>query len=415
MNIALPEQEQSYWLETSPPSEFPPLQGELSVDVAIVGGGIAGLTTAYILMQTGLKVAVLEKNTIASGTTGGSTGKVTAQHGLIYADLRERFGKQQAKTYANAYMQAMTDIEALVHTEKLACGWTPQDNFVYTADPHKVAQFRKEAEVAADLGLPASFESRLPLPFSTTAAVKFTRQAYFNPAAYVRELARLVQEQGSFVFEYSQANRMEEGTPCTVTTDHGTVRAKQLVIATKIPAAPLAARFTYASREHPHTSYIVAGKTSAPLQGMYISPDSDHYSILPVEHGKERLVFIGGENHIPGLGDANKRYEKLAGYAEKWFNVKQIDYKWKAMDYMAYDDLPLIGPLYTGSKYTYAITGFKKWGLCTSMVAAGIVRDYLHGEKTAVAELFYPHRSSTRLSIPRRVVQEIQLIFKQAS
>jgi glycine/D-amino acid oxidase-like deaminating enzyme len=408
----LPQREESYWLERSPATQFPRLEGSYDVDVAVVGGGIAGLTTAYLLKQSGKSVAVVEKHTIASGTTGGTTGKVTAQHGLIYAELVEQFGERVAGVYANVYMQAMRDIEELITYRQLACGWTRQDNFVYTTDARKVALFRREAKAAAGLGLPASFETKVSLPFPIKAAVKFADQAYFNAAAYTRGLANIVQGNGSHVFEQSQVKHIHEGRPGRITTDHGLIRAKDIVVATKIPPFPLVARFTYAALEYPHTSYIVAGKTNKLPRGMYISPDEGNYSILPVNIGKERYVLIGGQNHIPGLGNADKRYSRLADYASTWFKVKTINYKWKAMDYMAYDKLPLIGPLYPWSKHLFVVTGFKKWGLSTSMVAAKIIRQWINGHRTSERTLFYPHRTSAVTHAPQRFAQETKHIFR---
>lgn len=403
--------QKSYWLETSNPQTFPKLTEEISTDVAIIGGGIAGLTAAYILQESGLKVAVIEKHTLASGTTGKTTGKVTTQHGLIYAELMQKFGQKKAKIYADSYKAAMQNIQDLIQKEHIDCGWTPQDNFVYTADASKIATFQKEAQAAASLGLPATFETNVQLPFSTKAAVKFANQAYFNAAAYTQELAKLVNKKGGAVYEHTQAKHIADGTPCKVTTQKGSIHAKHVIVATKIPPFPLVARFTYALDEFPHTSYIVAGKPDALLQGMYISPDKNHYSLLPISTKQGSLLLVGGENHIPGLGNPAKRYPKLASYAQQWFGVAEVQYKWRAMDYIAYDNLPIVGRLYPWSKHVFVATGFKKWGLSTSMVAATVLRDLIHQQRTPAADLFDPHRVSAPLAMPKRLAKEVQRMF----
>lgn len=141
---------------------------------------------------------------------------------------------------------------------------------------------------------------------------------------------------------------------------------------------------------------------------MYISPDKNHYSILPFQDGKEKYMLIGGEAHIPGLGNAKPRQQKLADYAGKWFGVREIEYQWGAMDYTAYDKLPLIGKLYPWSKNSYAISGFKKWGLSSSMVAACVIRDLLHGLHTPEAELFRTHRTSASLALPKKLIHHLR-------
>jgi glycine/D-amino acid oxidase-like deaminating enzyme len=381
------------------------LRGDIECDVAIVGGGISGLNTAYQLKKAGLSVAVLEKNTIASGTTGGTTGKVTVQHGLVYAQLLQRFGKQVSQRYADLSQQAFRDVEMLIKAEAINCDWRREDNFVYTADPKKLKSFWHEATIAADLGLPATFETNLDLPFHVVGAVKFANQAYFNSVKYTRSLAKLVHGNGSYVFEQSTVNKINRGSPCTVKTKQGSVTAKHVIIATKVPPGPLIGRATYAAIEYPVTSYIIAGTYTGGLRGMYISPDKEHYSILPIDMPEGRLLLIGGESHIPGIKRSTPNHRKLAEYMQEWFDIDVVKYRWKAMDYMAYDSLPLVGPLYPRSTNIYFIGGFKKWGLNLSMVAANLMTEILINKNENAADLFSPYRVSAPASIPKAVIE----------
>lgn len=412
MKYPFPDNSDSYWLRDGVNIVYPKLQEDIEVDTVIVGGGITGLTIAYVLKQTGRKVAVLERRTIAGGTTSGTTGKVTSQHGLIYAELVKQFGQKNMQMYADIYTTAMRDIESLIQDENMECEWSQQDNYVYTTDTNKVGQFKNEAEVAANLGLPASFETDLQVPFEVHGAVKFANQAQFNSNKYCHELARRIAGDGSYVYEQSKATRFEDGSPARVLTEDGSVTAKDIVVATLVPTLPLIGRISYGIFESPQTSYIVAGKTDSPLQGMYISPDKNHYSILPVKNGNEQYILIGGEAHLPGLGRSHPRKEKLAEYAKQWFDVKNIEYQWGAMDYTAYDKLPLIGKLYPWSKNIYTASGFKKWGLSTSMVAAIIIRDLVDGKATPTAHLFRTHRASAPLALPKMIVRSVKSKFR---
>lgn len=401
----MPKQEASYWIDSKDNFTYPALTEDLSVDVAIVGGGIAGLTAAYLLKQTGLTVAVIEKNSIGSGTTGGTTGKVTSQHNLVYDDLIKRLGEKGARLYADANQTAVESIIKLIRDEKVDCDWEQQDNYVYTTQPKRVEQLKSEAKAAARLGLPASFETKLDLPFEVAGAVKFAGQGRIHATKYTQTLAAIVQGGGSYVFENSNVTKIEDGEPAAVGTDAATVTAKNVIVASKVPAWPLMARFTYAALEYPHTSYVLAAKLESSLQGMYISPDKNHYSILPVHMGAEKLLLIGGENHVPGLGRATRRHQKLAEYASKHFGSTVFPYRWKAMDYLVYDDLPLIGKVYPWSKHLYTATGFRKWGMSFSMVAGMILRDLITGQKNPWASLFDSTRLRPVLSIPRAIIK----------
>lgn len=401
----IPDTQHSYWLDSAKPTDFPQLDDEIVCDVVIIGGGIAGITVAYRLKQAGLKVVVLEKNTIASGTTGGTTGKVTTQHGLIYAELTKQFGHDFVKRYAELSQQAFDDIRELVRTQKLKCDWHTADNYVYTTQADTVAALKHEAAAAAGVGLPASFETKLDLPFETKGAVRFADQAYFNAPKYVRELARLVDGDGSYVFEHSEAKRIHKRGPCEVKTKQGIVKATNLIVATKVPAAPLVGRLTYALGEYPVTSYVVAGTYDGQLQGMYISPDSSQYSLLPIDTSAGRVLLVGGQSHIPGIKRAKPQHQKLADYAQQQFDVTDISFRWKAMDYIAYDSLPIVGPLYPLSTRAYMIGGFKKWGLNLSMVAANLLTEAIVNQNQEALILFSPHRLSAPASIPKATVK----------
>ncbi len=398
--VRLPDRERSYWKSIGTKTSYSALKHDLFVDVAIIGGGIAGLTSAYLLKKAGLSVAVLEKNTVASGTTGGTTGKVTSQHGIIYAELQKRHGTKTARAYANANQAAIEQIEQIIKKEKIDCDWHRADNYVYTTDERKISEFMSEAAAAKKLGLPASFETTSELPFDIAGAVRFRNQAYFNAHKYVRGLAKAVHGHGSFVFENSNVTKIKDGKLASVGANNATVAAKNIIVASKVPAWPLWARFSSALWEYPHTSYITAGTFKGNISGMYISPDSGHYSILPVKEGNKQLLLVGGENHIPGMGRPKKRHLKLARYAKQQFGVNPA-YRWKAMDYIAYDKAPLVGRVYPWSKRLYTVTGFKKWGLTTSMVAGNLLRDIILNKPNELAIMFDSTRLKPIISIPR--------------
>lgn len=410
--ITLPEAEKSLWREASPGQIYPSLKGEVYVDVVIVGAGITGLTTAYLMKRRGLRVAVLEKDTVGGGTTGRTTGKVTSQHNLAYVELGRTLGARHAQVYAEANQTAVDLIEKIIKKEKIECDWERADNYVFTDNPKHVNQFKAEAAYAKTCGLPAEFVTETPLPIQVQGAVKFRDQGKMSAQKYIQGLAKLVDGEESHVFEGSNANFLHDGQPCIVSSRKGKVFAKHIVVATNVPTLPLIARGSYCFLEYPAESYIIAAPFDGKIDGMYISPDKKHYSILPIQFNDQNFILIGGGGHVSGLRISKRlRYQRLAKYAEKHFGITEISHKWADRDYIAYDKVPLIGPMYPWSKHMYVGTAFKKWGLSNGTVAAIILTDTITGKETSWAKTFSPQRLRPLKYIPRSVLEQTKQIW----
>lgn len=408
----LPQKESSLWREAYNGPLYDSLRHDITVDVAIVGAGITGLTTAYLLKKSGKTIAVIDKDTVGGGTSGRTTGKVSSQHSLFYDDLRSRRGEKVARLYGEANQSAIEKIESIIHAESIECDWTCRDNLVYTDNPNKVEQFKREAATAAELGLPAHFETSSSLPFPVAATVRFSNQASMSTQKYLLGLAAAVHGNGSYVFEHTKGTGFEDGSPCRVKTPHGTITATDIVMATNVPSLPLMARGGYCMLEYPSESYLIAAPYDKSLEGMYISPDPDHYSILPVRFQGTSYLLIGGDGHLSGLRvSKNFHYKKLAAYAERQFGITQITHKWSDRDYLAYDEIPLIGKLYPWSEHLYVGTAFKKWGLTNGTVAGMVLSDLINGKENPWAAVFTPQRASPLTSIPRAVVQQATQTF----
>lgn len=378
----------------------------------VIGAGITGLTSAYLLKKAGLKVAVLEKDTVGGGTTGRTTGKVTSQHSLSYAQLQQTVGKTDTQNYANANQAAINQIEKIVKTEKIDCDWERADNYVFTTDSTKVMEFRKEAQTAVQLGLPAKFVKETPLPFAVDAAVAFSNQAKMTAQKYLLGLANAIHDEGCYIFEKSNASRIHDGAPCVVHTNHGKIIAKDCIVATNVPTMPLMARGAYCLLEYPTESYIIAAPFSGTLDGMYISPDKKHYSLLPVNLDGKSYLLVGGGGHLSGLRISKKmRYNRLVTYAEKHFSITKVTHRWADRDYMAYDKIPLIGKLYPWSKHLFVGTAYKKWGLSNGTVAGMILTDLITGRENEWAETFSPQRMRPIKYIPKSVMEQAKQIW----
>lgn len=213
-----PESNRPFWFPSDENAKtYPPLADSISVDVAIVGGGIVGLTAAHLLAGSGKSVAVLEARQIGRQATGRSTAKVTSQHGQRYDRLIRDIGRDDARIYAQANEHAVEKIRTLVETLQLDCGLKQMAAFVYGETEDEAASLRKEAEAASSLGLPASFVTEVDLPFPVTGAVRFDGQAQFDPYRYLLGLAEVVSRE-AMLFEKTRVTDVEHGEPCIVKT-----------------------------------------------------------------------------------------------------------------------------------------------------------------------------------------------------
>src|SRR5215210_803629 len=267
-NDDLPGAPISLWLATTPETGFPRLAGDISVDVAILGGGICGIATAFQLKQSGLKVAVIEADRVVKSVTGNTTAKITSLHALIYDYLIKQFGEDKARLYAEAQQSAIERIASLVKEHSLDCDFRRTDAYTYTELEEELDKVKAEVEAATRLGLPASFVESTPLPFPIKGAVKFTGQAEFHPRKYLLALVEKIPGNGSYVFEETRAFDIKDEDPCRVETNKGVVTAKSVILATHFPYFD---PNIYFAAMHPGRSYVLGCRLNAPVpEGMYI-------------------------------------------------------------------------------------------------------------------------------------------------
>jgi glycine/D-amino acid oxidase-like deaminating enzyme/nitrite reductase/ring-hydroxylating ferredoxin subunit len=393
----------SYWAATTPETHFPSYpRGDLKVDVAVLGAGITGLTTAILLQQAGASVAVVEAGRVAGGVTGYTTAKITSLHGLVYAKVTSTFGAQGARTYGEANQEGLALIERLVEQLGIDCDFEHLPAFTYTEDRQRVSAIEEEVAAAQQAGLPASFATEIGLPFPVEGAVRLERQAQFHPRRFCIGLAEAIDGAGGQVFERTRALDLRLGFPCTVKTSHGRLRADHVVLATHLPFFDPAGLFAKTS---PSRSYAVAVTLADPAPaGMYLSADAATRSVRPLVRGSNQAV-LAGEEHKTGHGrDTRTHYDALEGWARERFPVQSVDYRWSAQDYLPADDVPYIGRLIPGYGRLHVATGFKKWGMTHSAVAARLLRDQITGRPNPWSELFkatrlHPLASAKELAV----------------
>ncbi len=397
----------SFWIDSTTTTNFPSLTEDVTVDVAIVGGGIAGITAATILKRQGKTVAVIESEEIIKGTSGHTTAKLTSLHQLIYADLIKEFGEEKAKIYADSNQAAVEQVAQWVKEGNIDCDFSRQDNYTFADTAEKLPQVEAEVEAAIKLGLPASLVTETTLPFPVAGAVKFTNQAQFHVRKYLLHLAQQLPGEGSHVFEHTRVTEVEEKDPCEVTTKLGKVFATDVIVATRLPITDAGLFF---AKSFPNRSYIIGtyiDPEKAP-EGMFIGFGEDYYSFRTTPHNGKTLLLVGGKSHKTGsVSETKDNYLQLEEYTRAQFGVEEINYRWSTQDMVSFDTkVPYIGKLTPLNNHVYVATGFSLWGMSKGTLSGMILADLILGKDNPWADFYDSTRATpfiTKQSIQKNL------------
>lgn len=390
----------SYWVDSTLPTDDPVLDGDASTGICVIGGGIVGVTTAWLLRMHGHDVVLIDMHQIGQGVTGYTTGKVTSGHNLIYAKLADDHGPATAARYALVNQTALGWMRGLVAEHDIDCDWEARDNFVYVTDPERLRDVEAEVVAATAAGLPVHYVSELDLPFPIAGAIRLEDQAQFHARKYLLRLAQMFRDAGGEIYERTRATKIREGDPCVVETKTGQISCEAVVCATHYPFTDRSLLF---ARVHPKRSYAV----TAPLQGqapagMFISADEPTRSIRTIPDGEETLLMVGGEGHPVGQEtNTGACFERLEGWMTKHFEVGEVTHRWSAQDGVTVDSLPYVGRAWRTSSKVFLATGFGKWGFTLGTAAAHILSDLAVGEENEHASLFDPGRLTIKASAQR--------------
>lgn len=386
----IPQFPKTYWREIELPS-FEKLNQDLMVDVAIVGAGITGISTAYLLAKEGLKVAILEAGKVLNGTTGHTTAKITAQHGLIYDELIQHFGEEKAKLYYESHIKS----KDFIKQAGIDCDLSDEDAYVYSTTEEYEDKIITEWEAYQKLGIPGELVVKIPLDIPIKNAIKMHRQAQYHPVKFLKGLLEKAVLSGCSVYENTTATGIddqESNEPTVITKDGLRVKCKHVIIASHYPFCNISG--FYFAKMYAARSYAIGIKTDKDYPGgMFISADTPTRSIrsTPLEDGK--LIIIGGENHKTGQGpDTLVHYDALEEFAEDIFGIKEYSYRWSAQDLVTIDKLPYIGRLTENKNHILVATGYKKWGMTTGILAGHLLTDYVLNRDNPYMELYSTSR-----------------------
>ena len=361
----------SIWIATTPPTSYPSLSGDISVDTVVVGGGIAGISVAHLLKEKGQRVALIEADRIVEGTTGNTTAKVTSLHGLKYASLIKRYSKAGAKIYGDANEAAINKIEEIVRQYSIDCDFLRLPAYTYAQSAGDKSKVQAEVEAAKSLGLPASYADDVPLPYETFGAVMFDNQAQFHVRKYLLKLAEIINSDGSFIFEHTKAlDIRSSNNTLRLITDKGIMTAGDIVVATHVPFYDPDEDYKDLSEFKDYALGLLIDEDTP--QGEFFSTGNEPHSIRYQPTTEGDIIIVGGKSEAEMEAETPEEAFRLVeeDYSTK-FTIKHVAYQWFTEDFATKDGAPYIGQLSRNQEHVYAATGFNGWGM-TNGVVAGI-------------------------------------------
>jgi glycine/D-amino acid oxidase-like deaminating enzyme/nitrite reductase/ring-hydroxylating ferredoxin subunit len=384
------ESNTSLWSATATSPTFPPLMANAEVDVVIVGGGITGLTAAFLLASAGQRVSLVEARRIGSGVSSRSTVHLTEAVDTRYQQIESDFGREGAKLVAQSSRAAIEKVADLVKALSIPCDFLRRPGFLYTEKDEDLAVLRDEYEAARRAGLPVDLLPESPLPFVTKGALRFPDQAQMHVARYLASVATAAQAKGAQIYEDSRVITIEDGEPCIVHLEHGpAIRAKNVLVATHAPLNRVFLQTKIAA----YRSYVLAFANVKMPDGLFWdTEDPYHYSSAFTVDGVSYLI-VGGEDHKTGTETStDERFDRLFAWTKARIAVPAPSHRWSAQVEEPVDGLPFIGRNAL-SEHVYVATGFSGNGITFGTVAAMILTDLVVARVSPWADLY----SATRV------------------
>ena len=403
----------SYWVKSTKKTDYPTISENMDTDVLIIGGGITGISTAYMLSKCGLNICLVDADRMAMGVTANTTAKITSQHGLLYDYLLNSFGFETAKGYLNSNEDAIKTISDIIKKENINCDFVSQDSYVYTCNKSNVQKIVDEVSAVTSLGLNAEYVTNSPLPFSIEAGIKFPGQAQFHPRKYLLSLLPILEKNGVNIFENSKVVDIKHiKDKYEVYVNEYKITTKYLVMASHYPIKNFPGM--YFIKMYQDSSYAVGVELENDVfDGMYISCDEPVTSFRnTMQDNGKKLLIVGGSSHKTGATDVDieSSYKNIENYIKSIYPKSKIKYRWMTEDCVSLDKIPYIGEFSKFLPNMYVATGYKKWGMTTSHVAAKIISDKILGNVNPYENIY----TATRLE-PIKNSKEFGNMLKQSA
>jgi len=390
---------QSVWMATTEMPPEPPLEGDVTTDVCIVGAGIAGLTTAYRLGKAGRRVVVIDDGLTAGGETCRTTAHLVNALDDRFYDLERLHGADGARLAAESHTAAIDEIERIIHDHAIDCDFARVDGYLFVPPGDDVTQLDKELEAAHRAGLAGVARvDRAPLTaFDTGTALRFPRQAQFHVLKYLHGVVRAAKQHGVRIHNHTRASEFHGGDDARVVTDRGVIHAGAVVVATNTPVNDWV---TIHTKQAAYRSFVVGARVrrgSVPQLLLWDTPDPYHYvRIQSSQHGAagDDILIVGGEDHKTGQADdADERFARLEAWTRERFpQVEAFDYRWSGQVMEPIDGVAFIGRNPSDHANVYIATGDSGNGMTHGTIAGMLITDLIMGRDNPWASLYDPAR-----------------------
>jgi len=407
----------SIWMATANTPSQSPLKENIRTDICIIGAGISGLTTAFLLGREGRSVVVLDDGAIGGGMTGRTTAHLSNAYDDRYVEIERLHGAEGARLTAESHTAAIDKIAEIVSQEKIDCDFQWLDGFLFAAKPDDLELLDDELAAAHRAGLTTVEKvARAPVDsFDTGVALRFTRQAQFHPLEYLDGLARGIMRDGGWIFGQTHANKIEGGPEARVRTSHGpVVTSEVVVVATNTPVNDLVAIHT---KQAPYVTYVIGvrvPKKSVTRALYWDTGDPYHYVRLQSENDYDDLI-VGGEDHKTGQADdGNERFARLEQWTRKRFpQMGEVEYRWSGQVMEPVDGLAFIGRNPLDNDNVYIATGDSGQGMTHGTIAGMLLTDLIQGRKNAWEDLYSPSRVSLK-ALPEYASENLNVAAQYA-
>ncbi|MGD9570167.1 MAG: FAD-dependent oxidoreductase [Sedimentibacter sp.] len=363
-------------------------------DILIIGAGITGLNTAYLLKDSGYKIGIIDGTTIGYGVTGYTTAKITVQHDVFYDYLINSFSLAEAKQYLKANEEGLKLIKKIIEENNIQCDFKEQTAYVYATDDTELKMIKQEFEAYKKLGIDGFFTEEIPLPNNALGAIGIRNQGQFNPLKYLYGLYNILNKSNDCdIYENVRALDIKlHSGHIDVEIEDGTIHADKVIVASHYPFDNSFG--LYFLRLYQDKSYIIAARTKEdPFEGMFININDPVHSMRYQFSAKENLLLLAGGNHRSGEKEnEDDSYKELEGFLSTHFKGAEIVSKWSTQDCMTYDKIPYIGLYSKSVDNLYVATGFKKWGMTHSAASAIILKNKILNIEDDFSEIFNPSR-----------------------
>jgi glycine/D-amino acid oxidase-like deaminating enzyme/nitrite reductase/ring-hydroxylating ferredoxin subunit len=389
-------------------NNIPSSQGGEPVDVVVIGGGIAGLTTAYLVSKSGKKVVVIEDGYIGSGETGRTTAHITHALDDRYYNLEQRHGLDGAHLAADSHTAAINLIESIVKEENINCDFERLDGFLFLDPSDSKESLDKELEVTHRVGINTTeIVERAPLQsFNTGSCIRFPNQAQFQPLKYLRSLSQAIIKNGGQI--YTETHAQEVTSDGIKTMNDYAVKAKNIVVATNAPIIDKTSKIY--DKQDAYRTYVIGAriKKEAIPTALYWDTGNQNSDNLVAPYHFVRiqkidrdenydLLIVGGEDHQTGNfssdNDIEKRYSQLESWAKDRFPIEGIEYKWSGQVMEPQDSIAFIGHNPGDNRNNiYIATGDSGNGITHGTIAGILLTDLILGKSNPWTALYDPSR-----------------------